>query len=88
MNKPQIQIIDSPLLNIFSYQDSSNFYVVMWKKALQTYWQSTPFRAVAEPGIELKAVKSNSGPGQMLRNSLWHTGTTANQVSIKYIKSK
>ena len=53
----------------------------MWKKAAQTYWQSTPFRAVAEPGIQLKAVYSNTGPGEMMRNSLWHTGDTPNQVT-------
>ncbi|NXX99230.1 TSP3 protein, partial [Centropus bengalensis] len=35
---------------IFSYQDSASFYVVMWKQTEQTYWQATPFRAVAEPG--------------------------------------
>lgn len=40
---------------IFGYQDSSSFYVVMWKQTEQTYWQGAPFRAVAEPGIQLKA---------------------------------
>ena len=70
---------------VFSYQDNSNFYVVMWKKSPQTYWQATPFRAVAEPSIQLKAVKSTTGPGEFLRNSLWHTGDTPNQVLvIKY----
>lgn len=39
---------------IFSYQDSASFYVVMWKQTEQTYWQATPFRAVAEPGLQLK----------------------------------
>lgn len=39
---------------IFGYQDSSSFYVVMWKQTEQTYWQAAPFRAVAEPGIQLK----------------------------------
>ncbi|XP_047736198.1 cartilage oligomeric matrix protein isoform X2 [Hyalella azteca] len=67
---------------IFSYQNNANFYTVMWKKNTQTYWQATPFRAVAEPGIQLKLVESNSGPGQMMRNSLWHTGDTDNQVKL------
>ncbi|XP_035702545.1 cartilage oligomeric matrix protein isoform X2 [Folsomia candida] len=67
---------------IFSYQDNSQFYTVMWKKNTQTYWQATPFRAVAEPGIQLKLVQSNTGPGEMLRNSLWHTGDTESQVKL------
>ncbi|XP_076046713.1 thrombospondin isoform X2 [Oratosquilla oratoria] len=67
---------------IFSYQDNANFYTVMWKKNTQTYWQATPFRAVAEPGIQLKLVQSNTGPGQMMRNSLWHTGDTVSQVKL------
>ncbi|XP_067003820.1 cartilage oligomeric matrix protein [Anabrus simplex] len=67
---------------IFSYQNNHKFYTVMWKKNTQTYWQATPFRAVAEPGIQLKLVNSNTGPGQMLRNSLWHTGDTEEQVKL------
>lgn len=67
---------------VFSYKDSSNFYVVMWKQSGQTYWQSTPFRAVAEPGIQLKSVKSETGPGEVMRNSLWHTGNTPSQVYL------
>ncbi|KAF5280455.1 hypothetical protein FQR65_LT03264 [Abscondita terminalis] len=67
---------------VFSYQSSKKFYTVMWKKNKQTYWQPTPFRAVAEPGIQLKLVDSVTGPGQLLRNSLWHTGDTKNQVKL------
>lgn len=39
---------------IFAYQDSSSFYVVMWKQTEQTYWQNLPFTALAEPGLQLK----------------------------------
>ena len=60
----------------------------MWKKNTQTYWQATPFRAVAEPGIQLKLVQSESGPGQMMRNAMWHTGDTDKQVNYKIYKRK
>ncbi|XP_018496596.2 cartilage oligomeric matrix protein [Galendromus occidentalis] len=67
---------------IFSYQDNHNFYTVMWKKKTQTYWHSSPFKATAQPGIQLKLVQSETGPGEYLRNSLWHTGNTTNQVHL------
>ncbi|XP_033634735.1 cartilage oligomeric matrix protein-like [Asterias rubens] len=67
---------------VFAYQDSASFYTLMWKQGLQTYWEATPFRAVAEPGFQLKVVKSETGPGEMMRNALWHTGNTTNQVTL------
>ncbi|XP_053597826.1 cartilage oligomeric matrix protein isoform X2 [Microplitis demolitor] len=67
---------------VFSYQNTHRFYSVMWKKNTQTYWRATPFRAVAEPGIQLKLIDSETGPGKIMRNSLWHTGDTNNQVKL------
>lgn len=67
---------------VFSYQDNRHFYVVYWKKGEQVYWEPAPFRAEAEPGIILKLVQSDTGPGEMLRNSLWHKEDTPNQVRV------
>ncbi|GBO98405.1 Thrombospondin-3b [Eumeta japonica] len=67
---------------IFGFQSNKRFYVMMWKKNQQTYWQTTPFRAVADPGIQLKLVNSKTGPGKMLRNALWNTESTPDQVTL------
>lgn len=70
---------------IFSYQNNHKFYSVMWKKNRQQYWETNPFLAIGEPGIQLKLINSATGPGEMLRNSLWHTGNTKNQVKLLWI---
>ncbi|XP_078036691.1 cartilage oligomeric matrix protein-like isoform X2 [Augochlora pura] len=67
---------------VFSYQSNRKFYVVSWKKGAQQYWEKQPFPAYADPGIVLKLVDSNTGPGIHLRNSLWHNQDVPNQTKI------
>ncbi|XP_026843158.1 cartilage oligomeric matrix protein-like, partial [Drosophila persimilis] len=67
---------------IFSYQSNHKFYVVQWKKGSQTYWESKPFIASAEPGIQIKLIDSHTGPGSMMRNSLWRDSDTPGQARL------
>ena len=48
---------------VFSYQSSSAFYVITWKKKRQTYWEKTPFPAIAEPGLQLKVSSTDAHAG-------------------------
>ena len=67
---------------VFSYQSNSKFYVVMWKKLEQQYWDWEPFKAFATEGIQLKLVDSIEGPGTWLRNAMWNTGNTTDHVKL------
>lgn len=66
----------------FGFQNTRNFYLFTWKQKAQSYWQSRPdFLSSAKTGIELKYIRSSTGPGFDLRAALWHSGNFTNQVT-------
>ncbi|XP_048584178.1 cartilage oligomeric matrix protein-like isoform X2 [Nematostella vectensis] len=67
---------------VFSFQDAKHFYVISWKQAGRVFWSAKPFRATAIAGIQIKAVKSSEGPSPMMRNAMWHSGNTPNEVKM------
>lgn len=48
----------------------------------QAYWENKPSKAFGIAGVSLKVVDSATGPGEFLRNALWHTGNTRNQAGL------
>jgi len=67
---------------VFGYQGPKKFFVASWKKSRQIYWDTRPFRAKADSAFNIKKIKSVSGPSQMLRNVLWHTGNITNEATL------
>eukprot|EP00794_Sanderia_malayensis_P010173 gene10173-11214_t len=70
---------------VFSLQDKSSFYTVVWKKKRQTYWMAEPFTALGDEGLSIKAVHSSTGPGKYMRNALWSTASTRGQVTTLWV---
>lgn len=71
---------------IFGYQDSSSFYVVMWKQVEQIYWQANPFRAVAEPGIQLKVAYTTTKEKIIMLwyNYIWDCSASVDKEGLVY----
>jgi len=67
---------------VFSLQDNSKFYALMWKKDKQTYWFETPYKVTGKPGVQLKVVNSVTGPGEHMRNALWSSDSIASQTKV------
>ena len=64
---------------VFNYQSNRRFMLVSWKQTTQKYWNNPKAEAIA--GIQIRMVRSNTGPSQALMNALWHSEDTKRQVN-------
>lgn len=60
--------------------------VCQWEQVSQAYWEKKPFKSFGTAGVSIKLVNSTTGPGEHLRNALWHTGNTRNQAWMSDLK--
>ena len=65
---------------VFNYQSNKRFMLISWKQRTQPYWETYPIKSTARAGLQIQMVKSQTGPGPMLRNALWNSGNTKKQV--------
>ncbi|KAI3384387.1 hypothetical protein SNEBB_002539 [Seison nebaliae] len=83
-------VLDDDFIGIvFSFESINRFYLIEWKKnnahqQSQTFWMSTPFRAVARPGLHIKKINSTTGRSGLLRNSIWNTESVIHQTQLLY----
>lgn len=56
--------------------------VLSLSQVSQAYWEKRPSKAWGTAGVSIKLVNSTTGPGEYLRNALWHTGNTRHQARI------
>lgn len=57
-----------------------SFILIVEEQVSQAYWEKKPSKAFGTAGVSIKLVNSTTGPGEFLRNALWHTGNTRHQV--------
>ena len=66
---------------VFNYQSNHRFMLISWKQTTQKYWNNP--NAEATSGLQIRLVRSNTGPGQKLMTALWHSSNTRRQVAMR-----